>query len=64
MTMDKIKQLSGIELLLHPPYSPDLAPSYYYIFRFMAHFLRCRECEKKKWFRQGLNELANDGFKP
>ena len=39
MTMDKIKEFDGIELLPHPPYSPDLALSDYYLFRSMAHFL-------------------------
>ena len=41
--MDKIKGLDGIELLPHPPYSPDLAPSDYYLFRSMAHFIRGRQ---------------------
>ena len=27
------------EVLLHPPYSPDIAPSDYYLFRSMAHGL-------------------------
>ena len=31
--MYKIKELGGIELLPHPHYSPDLAPSDYYLFR-------------------------------
>jgi len=34
--------MGGIELLPHPPYSPDLVSSDYYLFRSMAHFLRCR----------------------
>ena len=42
MTMDKIKELDGIELLPHPLYSPDLVRSDYYIFKSMAHFLRGR----------------------
>ena len=36
--MYKIKELGGIELLLHPPYSPDLAPSDYYLFVSMVYF--------------------------
>ena len=43
MTMNKIKELNGIELLPHPPYSPDLVASVYYLFRSMAHFLRGRQ---------------------
>jgi len=36
-TAEKIVELEGIELLPHPAYSPDLAPSDYYLFR-SAHF--------------------------
>ena len=63
MTVDKIKELDGIELLSHPSYNPD-----------MAHFPRDRQFQdvedveirvqvfidlkRKEWFRQGLDELA------
>ena len=40
-TQEKIKDLE-ISVLPHHAYSPDLAPSDYYLFRFMAHFLRGR----------------------
>jgi histone-lysine N-methyltransferase SETMAR len=30
----------GIQQLNHPPYSPDLAPSDYFLFRVMKKFLR------------------------
>jgi len=43
MIMDKIKELGGIELLPHPPYSPDLTPSDYCLFSSMAHFIRGRQ---------------------
>jgi histone-lysine N-methyltransferase SETMAR len=39
-TLQKIKELEGIELLPHPTFSPDLEPSSYYRFRYMAQFLR------------------------
>jgi histone-lysine N-methyltransferase SETMAR len=41
--LQKIEELEGIELLLHPAFSPDLEPSDYYLFRSMAQFL----CGKK-----------------
>jgi histone-lysine N-methyltransferase SETMAR len=39
-TLQKIEELEGIELLPHPTFSPDLAPSDYYLFRSVAQFLR------------------------
>lgn len=37
-TLQKIEQL-GWELLIHPPYSPDCAPSDYHLFASLAHSL-------------------------
>jgi hypothetical protein len=42
-TLQKIKELEDIELLLHPAFSLNLEPSDYYLFRSMAQFL----CGKK-----------------
>ena len=74
-TQEKIKNLDGIELLPHPAYSPDLAPSDYYLFRSMAHFLRGRNfnnldevengcleffsSKNKEWYRSGIEQLAD-----
>ena len=46
VTLNKIEELGGIELLPHPAFSPDLAPSDYYLFRSMAKFLRGKKWEK------------------
>ena len=61
------------EVLLHPPYSPDVAPSDYYLFRSMAHGLADQHFrsyeEVKNWidswiaskddqfFRRGIRTL-------
>jgi len=37
MTQEKIKELQW-EVLTHPPYSPNLAPSDFNLFRSMEHF--------------------------
>jgi histone-lysine N-methyltransferase SETMAR len=35
-TLQKIEELEGIELLLHPAFSSDLKPSDYYLFCSLA----------------------------
>lgn len=74
ITKKKLEELDGIELLKHPAYSPDLAPSDYHLFRAMAHFLKGRnfddiqDVEKgcqdffssktKEWYRRGIEQLV------
>lgn len=45
-TLDKIERM-GWEALLHPAYSPDLAPSDYHLFRSMQHSLAGRRFEDR-----------------
>ena len=59
LTQEKIRQF-GWEILQHPPYSPDLAPSDFHLFGPMKKHLGGRrfasdeevECEVKLWFRK------------
>ena len=52
-TKQDIEKLEGIELLPHPAYSPDLAPSDYYLFRSMASFLKGRWFDSVEDVEQG-----------
>ena len=45
VTCNKIEEL-GWEKLLHPPYSPDIAP--YYLFRSLQHFTDGKEYPSRK----------------
>ena len=44
VTQQKIRNL-GWKVLTHPPYSPDLSPSDYYLFRSLQHFLSGKNFE-------------------
>uniref|UniRef100_A0A7I5EEK2 HTH_48 domain-containing protein n=1 Tax=Haemonchus contortus TaxID=6289 RepID=A0A7I5EEK2_HAECO len=46
-TLEKIDEL-GWEVLPHPPYSPDLAPSDYHLFRSMQHSLAERKFKNRE----------------
>ena len=41
----------GFEQLNHPPYSPDLAPSEYFLFRVMMKILRVKRFSSDKEFK-------------
>ncbi|XGW27284.1 hypothetical protein V3C99_007694 [Haemonchus contortus] len=47
MTRQKIQQL-GWEVLPHPPYSPDLAPSDYHLFRALKRHLRDKNFDNQE----------------
>ena len=47
MTRKKLTELSW-EVLMHPPYSPDLAPSDYNFFRSLQNFLDGKKLTKKR----------------
>lgn len=46
-TQQKLEELHWT-VLPHPPYSPDIAPSDYHLFRSMEHFLRGRQMRNHK----------------
>ena len=56
-TKCKLEELEGIEVLPHPAYSPDLAPSDYGLFRSMAHFLRGRQFANYEDVKIGCQEF-------
>jgi histone-lysine N-methyltransferase SETMAR len=47
------------EVLEHPPYSPDLAPSDYHLFRSMEHFLRGKKFQNVAEIEQNLQNFFN-----
>lgn len=53
----------GWEVLSHPPYSPDLAPTDYHLFRSLASYLSRREFDDEQDLKLGLAEYfrSKDG---
>ncbi|KOC67984.1 Histone-lysine N-methyltransferase SETMAR [Habropoda laboriosa] len=56
ITVQKLNQL-GYETLPHPPYSPDLSPTYYHLFNHLENFLR-----EKNFKTQAAAENAFEEF--
>ena len=52
-TCQKIAEL-GWEILLHPPYSPDLAPSDYHLFLSLQNFLSGKKFKNEEDIKQAL----------
>ena len=55
----KLRDL-GWEVLLHPPYSPDLAPSDYHLFLFMANKLGSRKLATRESCENWLAEFFDN----
>ena len=55
-TQDKINEL-GWEVLPHPPYSPDVAPSDYHLFRSLQHFLSGEKFQNVEEVKNGLSNF-------
>lgn len=53
MTLEKIKNLQW-EVLTHPPYSPDLAPSDYHLFRSLESYLAGKSFTYKSEVEEAL----------
>ena len=47
----------GYDLLPHPPYSPDLAPSDYHLFRSMQHHLKGRRFHNNEQLMSAVDEF-------
>ncbi|XP_035744177.1 histone-lysine N-methyltransferase SETMAR-like [Vespa mandarinia] len=69
MTYQKLREL-GWEVLMHPPYSPDLAPSDYHLFRSLQNSLNSAKLASKeacenylsKFFVEKKKKFYNDGI--
>ena len=58
ITREKIKSL-GWKEVRHPPYSPDIAPSDYHLFRSMQHYLDGKNYKSYENINKGLNDYFN-----
>ena len=59
VTRQKLRQL-GWEVLLHPPYSPDLAPSDYHLFLSIANELGSRKLATRESCENWLSEFFDN----
>ena len=56
-TITKIDELDGFELISHPEYSPDLAPSDYYLFHSMAHYMIEKSFKNNNELKSGCQQF-------
>ena len=69
MTRQKLLQL-GWEVLIHPPYSPDIAPSDFHLFRSLQNslngksFISLEDCKRhlEQFFAQKEEKFWEDGI--
>ena len=59
LTRNKINNDLKWELIPHPPYSPDLAPSDFHLFRSMEHYLRNKKYANRSDLDSGLMNFFN-----
>lgn len=57
-TQEHLKQM-GWEVLPHPPYSPDLAPSDYHLFRSLEHHIRNKTYRNQDAIENDFNSFIN-----
>lgn len=57
-TKRKLQEL-GLNVLPHPPYSPDLAPTDFKLFRSLANALREKSFETKEEIHEFIDEFFN-----
>ncbi len=56
VTNEALKSL-GFRVLPHPPYSPDLAPSDYHLFRSLQWFLQDKSLETEEDVKSALDDF-------
>ena len=56
-TNNKFEKLDSVEVLPHPAYSPDVAPSDYGLFRSMQHFMKGRRFESFDEVKESMSRI-------
>lgn len=56
ITSKKIKDL-GWEVMEHPPYSPDIAPTDFHLFRSLQHFLCEKRFQNEDEIKEGIKKF-------
>ena len=62
ITRNKLNEI-GWEILPHPSYSPDIAPSDYHLFQSLQHFLKNKRFDNKQAVEMAINQFfeSKDG---